>query len=202
MSISNDEINLHIFSDEELCRMTLNGDDHAFSLLVQRYNNLILLKISPYYGYNMDADDLFQEGVLGLLGAAKSYNSQKGASFKTYASICIERKIINMQKSFMRKKSSDKDNMIYSYDNNDFQSAQVSNYEFRSPEELIIDCESLDIKKEKIKKLLSELEYNVLSLHLTGHNYDEIAKDLSVNVKCVDNAMQRIRKKLTVLKKV
>lgn len=89
MSVLKSINNLQVFSDEELCSMTLDGNDCAFSELFLRYSNLIMLKISSYYKSNVDIDDLFQEGVLGLLNAAKSYNTQKGASFKTYASICI-----------------------------------------------------------------------------------------------------------------
>lgn len=200
MSVSKGRNNLQVFSDEELCSMTLNGNDCAFSELVFRYSNLIMLKISSYCKNNVDIDDLFQEGVLGLLNAAKSYNKQKGASFKTYASICIERKIINLNKSLVSSKGFTKSNLLYCKDN-DFHVLKESNgCQCQNPEDLVINYESLYIKKEKIRKLLSKLEYNVLSLYLSGNNYSEIAEILSVSSKCVDNALQRIRKKLIVLK--
>lgn len=200
MNFSNMKNNLHFFSDEELCSLISNDNEQAFTELVSRYNSLISLKISSFSRYNLDEDDLFQEAILGLLSAANTYNPQKGAAFKTYASICIERKIINFCKSSLNLKNAENNNLL-SYDENE--TAQVSNScQIKSPEDFVIDIENLKGKKEKIKKLLSCLEYNVLSLHLSGHNYNEIAEKLSINAKCVDNALQRIRKKLTVLKKV
>ncbi len=200
MSFSNTENDLHFFSDKELCSMVLNNNEQAFSELVSRYNYLISLKVSSFCRYDLDFDDLFQEAVLGLLSAASTYNPQRGAAFKTYASICIERKIINFCKSSLIQKKTEKNN-LQGYDENELQQAN-NNCQVINPEDFIIDIENLKGKKEKIKKLLSCLEYNVLSLHLSGHNYNEIAKKLSINAKCVDNALQRIRKKLIVLKKV
>ncbi len=200
MSVLKGINNLQVFSDEELCSMTLDGNDCAFSELFLRYSNLIMLKISSYYKSNVDIDDLFQEGVLGLLNAAKSYNTQKGASFKTYASICIERKIINLNKSLGKSKVFAKNNLLYCKDDDFHVLKESSGCQSQNPEDLVIGSESLCIKKEKIRKLLSKLEYNVLSLYLSGHNYSEISEILSVSSKCVDNALQRIRKKLIVLK--
>ena len=178
-------------SDAELAKLYDKGSDGAFAVLMDRYIGLIRSITSKYRVSGLEPDDLTQEGLMGLMCAAKSYKSEGGASFRTYASLCIDRRII----SLLKRSESGKGKAL-----NGYVSIDDEQFEKMSggvdPEDMYISNESVAALGQAVAKLLSEKEQRVLRLYLAGETYAEISDALGMNRKSVDNAMQRIRKKL------
>lgn len=182
--------------DADLFKKIKNGDDNAFEELLSRYEKLINIKISDYKFSAIEKEDMFQEGVLGLLSAAKSYDPNNKASFKTYAGICIERRLHNLYKSINRKKDVPINSLV-SFDEDISDDIGISkDKNDDDPERVVINKEENKSINHRIKESLSELELKVLSLYVNGSTYKEISDMLSISTKSVDNAIQRIRKKL------
>lgn len=177
--------------DAELVKLYSGGSDSAFAVLTDRYIGLIRSITSKYRVAGLEPDDLTQEGLMGLLCAAKSYDSSGPASFRTYASLCINRRVISLLKRSESGKSKALNNYVSIDDEGceGFPSGE-------NPEDMYIGKESLDQLAKAITELLSERERRVLSLYLAGESYAEIAASLCSTTKSVDNAMQRIRRKL------
>ena len=177
--------------DAELVKLYSGGSDSAFAVLTDRYIGLIRSITSKYRVAGLEPDDLTQEGLLGLLYAAKSFKDDGGASFRTYASICINRRVI----SLLKRSESGKSRAL-----NDYVSISDEDCETvpggDNPEDMYIVKESLSALNKKITELLSEKERRVLSLYLAGESYAGIAQAMAISEKSVDNAMQRIRRKL------
>lgn len=179
-------------SDEALVIQAQNGDTDALTELVCRYLPLIRQKASSYTTSLIDRDDLIQEGLIGLLSAVDRYRDGKGAAFKTYCYICVQNKMLtDLEKRFSNKQQAmqnylplDQAECSSMHDNND------------DPFCIIEAKESRKLLMEKAKTLLSPLEQDTLSLYLSGHSYEEIAAQLNLSIKAVDNALQRVRRKL------
>lgn len=169
------------FSDAQLIKKTADGDQFAFVFLLERYVDLIGAKARKFVGGSSEYDDLFQEGALSLYNAACTYDESKEASFRTYASVCIENRMLSLKR---------KEKDVRSVEN------EVLESDLPSPEELVIDRENLAAFYVKMKELLSDKEYSVLTLYLSGCSYDDIALELQLPRKAVDNALQRVRRKL------
>ena len=179
-------------NDNELCYMVKNNDLNAFDQLLKRYTALIRGKVKKFSFCKTETEDLFQEGVMGLLSAARTFNDSFEVKFSSYASTCVERCLINVLKSEKRKKCFPEGNLVYIEDSDlDIISGEVS-----TPESLFIVKESLEQKKSQLKSILSDLEFKVTFLYLDGCTYTEIANKLLISPKSVDNAMQRIKRKL------
>lgn len=189
------EDNFKDLSDIKLCDLVKKGNNLAFNEIVNRYSSLIKIKSSQYFNDQLDNDDFFQEGTLSLLNAAKSYNPTSKTSFKTYASICIDRRFISLIKAGTQKKRMPQKNVVSIHYIGDELPAYLSE-DTLDPIDLIVEKELLSSKKEQIKNILSPLEYNVLSLHILGYEYKKISKALNISLKSVDNALQRIKSKL------
>ena len=193
-----DQINgMGYLTDESLAERVSKGNGPAFDELTARYLPLIMAKASACRKVGLESDDLMQEGLLGLLGAAKTYDLAAGASFKTYAGVCIERRLQTACKAAARQKHSPLNHFVPL---NDVASKDVD-IQFTStkpvdPEAFVINREGLERVKRRIEETLSGLEFKVLSLYLSGRTYEEIADGLCITQKVVDNALQRIRKKL------
>lgn len=181
-------------TDAELVQLFSEGDELAFTLLTKRYFGLIRSIASNYRVSGLDADDLAQEGLLGFLGAAKTFKSDGGASFKTYASICVDRRICYLLRRSDTLKSKAMNDYV-SVDDERFVDIQGG----ADPQDLYIGKEFIDLLRREIKACLSAKEYDVFMLYLAGERYDAIALQLAMSRKSVDNAMQRIRKKLKKL---
>lgn len=182
--------NFSRLSDEELISLVKTVD--VFGELQKRYQYLVDIlvgKIVVYHG--LDTDDLYQEGLLGLYNSALTYNVNSGASFKTYASVCIS----NRLKNACRKQNSKKNSLL----NNSLSLDDVPHVETSKtnlPEVQLETNETIEEMSKQIHISLSDFERKVLMLTLSGTKREEIAKSLNITVKSLDNAIGRVRKKL------
>ena len=190
---------LDCLSDEELvalCADESNGVSFdPFAELSVRYLFVIRGKVQNISIAGVDPDDLFQEGLIGLSNAVKSYSPDGGASFRTYADVCISHRIISLVRSVLSKR-----NMINHLALPLCEQFDETSSSDTEPEKVVVDVESLRELWEKIKQRLSEMEFRVLELYLEGGDYDSISERLCISRKSCDNAMQRVRKKLRTLK--
>lgn len=179
------------FSDEELIKLCKNGNQDAYSTLVGRYVFAVRSRASIYVNSGIDFEDLVQEGFIGLINAVDAYDNDFGTLFSTFAFLCIDRKILDAVKKSLSKKQIPNHALVFLEEGFDIEGSKNEN-----PESVVISKENLLVLKDKIKKNLSKMEQEVLEHYLSGEAYIQIAKKLSCSQKSVDNAMQRIRKKL------
>ncbi len=185
------------YTDNQLVSFIQAGDSDAFVELTARYLSFIRAKAHPFRSSVLEADDLCQEGLLGLFNAARSYDPKKDAGFKTYAGICIQNRIVAAYRACARKKNIPVDRLV-SLNDEETARFQVQGADRGAcdPEALLIERENLEAVRRKIRQRLSGLERQVLYFYLSGQSYGEIAARLSVEPKSVDNAIQRARRKL------
>lgn len=185
-------------TDKQLSQRVKEGNEAAFATLVSRYQSFLQVKVSTYYVEGQDKDDLLQEATLGLLSAAESYEDGMGANFQTFAGVCIDRRLKTAYRSAARQKHIPLNNFISLNDGIDSAHVedQLTSVDSENPETLFITREDFELVKRRIEQTLSGLEFKVLALYLSGRTYEEIAGELAVTSKAVDNALQRIRKKL------
>lgn len=179
------------FSDLSLAEKVRRGDNEAFGVLSSRYGGLIRSIAERYSAAGLDRNDFSQEGLLGLLWACKAFDSEKNASFKNFASICINRRFLSLVRKDMSKKAIPKEKLL------SIEDLEISDENTLNPEILMLQKEQAEDFDKLLKSRLSPLEQKVLRLYLSGMTYSDISKKLSVSLKSVDNALQRIRKKLT-----
>lgn len=179
------------FSDLSLAEKVRGGDNEAFGVLSNRYGGLIRSIAERYSAAGVDRNDFSQEGLLGLLWACKAFDSEKNASFKNFASICINRRFLSLVRKDMSKKAIPKEKLL------SIEDLEISDENTLNPEILMLQKEQAEDFDKLLKSRLSPLEQKVLRLYLSGMTYSDISKRLSVSLKSVDNALQRIRKKLT-----
>ncbi len=188
------------YSDEELVIFVHNGDKSVLDYLMEKYKNLVRSQAKVMYMQGADKDDLIQEGMIGLFKAIRDYDSGRDTSFKTFATLCVSRQIQTAVENAKRKKHTPLNSYV-SLDASD-DDGDMIRYEtllsiaYSSPEEKIIDRERVSALNEAIRQALSPLEREVFALLLGGMNYVEIAKALKREEKSVDNALQRIKKKI------
>ena len=189
-------INYNSLSDEALSALASSGDREAEEKLVRKYNRLVRACARPLFLAGGDSEDLIQEGMMGLISAIKQYNPAKGASFKTYAELCIRRRLYTAIKSAARYKHTPLNDYV-SFESSYLDENQpLQLYSLRDPEDFVIAREQADEITEGLEKCLSSFESKVLKHYLEGLSYEEIGKKVNKSVKSVDNAVQRIRKKL------
>ena len=188
--------------DEELVECVRVGDDDALEFLIQKYKAFVRGKARSYFLIGADREDIVQEGMIGLYKAIRDFRDDKLASFKAFAELCITRQIITAIKTATRQKHVplnsyiSLDKPIYDEDSDRTLMDVIGGAKVSDPEELIINQEEFSDIEYKMTELLSELERNVLVLYLDGRSYQEIAVDLSRHVKSIDNALQRVKRKL------
>lgn len=189
-------------SDEELVELSSSGDKNATEHLLARYKNTVRSKARMYFLVGADRDDIVQEGMIGLFKAIRDFDNTKLASFKSFAELCVRRQIITAVKAATRKKHQPLNNYIslskpiFDDENDSTLQDFLSELKGADPEELFIWKENAAIIGEKMQEVLSKLEKEVLSLYLGGKSYQEIAKIMDRPPKSIDNALQRIKKKL------
>lgn len=189
-------------TDNELLAFFRSGDGAAGSELAVRYRPLIKRCTRPYYLVGGDGEDLIQEGMMGLVSSMQGYDENSGVLFKTYAEVCIRRRILSAIKAASRFKHMPLNyrlslEELYS-DEGDSAGADMPDApETRSPEELIIERERKSTLYSQARALLTPLEKRVLVLYFDGLSYEEIAARAGKPVKSVDSALQRIRRKLS-----
>lgn len=194
-----DQTNL---SDEELVVMARDNNSTAIETLMFRYRHYVKYKTSTYYLAGGDNDDIIQEGYIGLYKAIRDFDFSKMTSFKVFAEICITRQILTAIKTATRQKhiplnsSLSLNKPIYYEESQTTLLDLIIGEERLNPEFIIIAKEEIKAMEILAKSLLSKLELNVLELYVRGLSYEEMALELSRDEKSIDNALQRIRKKL------
>lgn len=196
-----DKNSFNDMTDEEIVFLAQKGCCDALDYIILKYRPKAEIKVTSYYLVGGDRDDLIQEGLIGLFNAILSYKKDKASSFRTFAELCIERRIYSAIKSAHRKKhlplnsyvSLDKPNKDDNYDSPLSNIVAVDSG--ANPEEIVINRESMIQMNSKLAEVLSPFECKVLSLYLKGKTYNEIAVCLSKEPKSIDNALQRIKKK-------
>ena len=188
------------YSDEELAKLCSGDtpDETALETLLMRYKHTVSSVARSYFLYNGDTDDLLQEGMIGVFKAISTYNGK--SSFKNYAYKCIKTSIL----SAVKKSSRLKNKPLFNYvslsglaEGDDADKNPFLSDESFDPEERYINSEAEKELKNRIRSELSELEFEILTLYLCGYSYREIAEKTGKNAKSIDNAIQRIRKKIT-----
>ena len=192
--------NYSSLNDNELLSMADSGDKVAEEQLALRYARLVKICSRPFFLVGGDGEDLIQEGMLGLLSAIREFDLSMNTSFKTYAEICVKRRIYSAIKSASRKKHEPLNDMV-SFDDvlsDESKTSAVSYGEAyrRTPEEQVLGREGADEIIKTYSRCLSKFEVEILNLYLGGLSYSEIADNCGKTEKSVDNAVQRIRRKL------
>ena len=183
-------------SDEELCQQISNGCREAEDELVLRYGQLVRACARPLFLAGGDSEDLIQEGMLGLLTAIRGFDLRRDTAFRTYAEICIRSRLITAVRAAQGGKHSPLNHSI-SFEPPLFDGTNAQLFSIvESPEDVIIGREELKERLDALKGQLSELEANILPLYLNGLSCGEIAKQVDRSQKSVDNAIQRIRRKM------
>jgi len=188
--------------DETLILWIHNGESEALDFLIQKYRNFVRAKARSYFLIGADREDIVQEGMIGLYKAIRDYKGEKLTSFKAFAELCITRQIITAIKTATRQKHIplnsyiSLDKPIYDEDSDRTLMDIITGAKVSNPEELLINREKYVNIEGKISELLSDLERRVLALYLDGQSYQEISEELNRHVKSIDNALQRVKRKL------
>lgn len=188
-------------SDESLCAQAAAGNREAEEVLVVRYNRLVRMCARPYFLAGGDSEDLIQEGMVGLLGAIREYNPEKAASFRTYAEVCVKNRLFSAVKAAARDKHTPLNNSV-SFETPLFSGTSerfacgAPGRQAEDPEEIILSREAFRERMKVLNGQLSSFEASILRLYLNGLSYSEIAAEVNKSPKSVDNAVQRIRRKL------
>jgi len=195
-------IDKNSLSDEKLVTLAMNGSKEAQELILNRYKNFVRAKARTYFLVGADSDDIVQEGMIGLYKAVRDFKADKLSSFRAFADLCITRQIITAIKTATRNKHLPLNSYIslnkpiYDDDSERTLMDVITEETVSDPEELMLHKEAVASIEVKIGKELSFFEKSVLELYLDGRSYQEIAEILGKHVKSVDNALQRIKKKL------
>ncbi|KFD42079.1 RNA polymerase factor sigma-70 [Peptococcaceae bacterium SCADC1_2_3] len=188
--------------DEEIIEYIHEGDDEALEYLINKYKNFVRAKARSYFLIGADKEDIYQEGMIGLYKAIRDFKMDKLSSFRAFAELCITRQIITAIKTATRQKHVPLNSYIslnkpiYDEDSDRTLLDIISQTKIADPEELIISKEEFYHIEEKMGEILSSLEWKVLTSYLEGKSYQEIAEDLKRHVKSIDNALQRVKRKL------
>ena len=187
------------FSDLQLQQKAAMGEREAEEALVCRYMQLVRACARPFFLAGGESEDLIQEGMFGLLSAIRQYDPENGASFRTFAEHCIKKRILSAIRSASRLKHfplNDGLSLEQLSEDSSIPFAAIPAYSQLSPEELVLARESKEELYNAFHHHLSGLEIRVLDLFLDGLSYQDIAQRLGKDAKAVDNAVQRIRRKM------
>lgn len=188
--------------DEEIVNIAKDGDVKAQEYLINKYRNFVRAKARSYFLIGADREDIIQEGMIGLYKAIRDFRPDKLSSFRAFAELCITRQIITAIKTATRQKHIPLNSYIslnkpiYDEESDRTLLDILSGARVSDPEELIISREELVNIESKIGEVLSSLEWEVLRSYLDGKSYQEIACDLDRHAKSIDNALQRVKRKL------
>ncbi len=196
-----------VMTDEKLIELSRDGKDEVIDYLLDKYKGLVRRKARTMFLVGGDTDDLIQEGMIGLYKAVRDYDIRKEASFLTFANLCIDRQIYSAINASNRKKHSPLNSYI-SFPLLNFSNDNVTNELYmdkqnvnhRNPEDLYIDRENVLHIEHMLEKELSAFEYEVLKMYIDGADYIEIAERMDKKPKSIDNAIQRIKKKVKFIK--
>ena len=193
---------VHILTDEQLAKMAQEGSKTAEEMLIEKYKGIAKGKTKVYYIVGAEAEDVVQEGMIGLFKAIRNYDPDRETSFKTYADTCVNSQIITAIKSANRKKHqplNESLSLSKTVVEGDWETTMenlIRDSEENNPEALTLIKEVLDCLKAQDSGLFSDFEQKVWSEKLKGRSYLEIAKSLKKSPKSIDNALQRIKRKV------
>lgn len=188
--------------DDEIIVLATNGNSKAVDYIINKYVRLVRSKARPYFLIGADREDIIQEGMIGLFKAIRDYRVDKDSSFKIFAEVCISRQIITAIKTATRQKHIPLNSYISLNkpmfdDENDRTLLDIIDEKVsQDPEQMYINREKFAIIEQKIYQVLSSLEKKVLKLYLEGKRYNEIAEKMGKPMKAIDNALQRVKRKL------
>ncbi|WP_432667331.1 RNA polymerase sporulation sigma factor SigH [Wukongibacter baidiensis] len=188
--------------DEEIVESAREGDPAAQEYLIKKYKNFVRAKARSYFLIGADREDIIQEGMIGLFKAIRDFRCDKISSFRAFAELCITRQIITAIKTATRQKHIPLNSYvslnkpIYDEESDRTLLDVLTGKKISDPEELLISREEVTNIEAKIGEILSDLEWQVLMYYLQGKSYQEIAEDLDRHVKSIDNALQRVKRKL------
>lgn len=188
--------------DEDIIQCVRDGDENALEYMIHKYKSFVRAKARTYFLIGADKEDIIQEGMIGLYKAIRDFNADKLSSFKAFAELCITRQIITAIKSATRQKHIPLNSYvslnkpIFDEDSERTLLDVITEDSMTDPEEMMIIKEEYDGMENKISNLLSDLEWKVLTLYLEGRSYFEIADELKRHSKSIDNALQRVKRKL------
>jgi RNA polymerase sporulation-specific sigma factor len=190
-------------SDEEIVLDAKDSDNTiALDYLINKYRNFVRAKARSYFLIGADREDIIQEGMIGLYKAIRDFRTDKLSSFRAFAELCVTRQIITAIKTATRQKHIPLNSYvslnkpIYDEDSDRTLLDVLSGSKVSDPEELVISREEFIDIEEKMGEILSDLEWKVLMAYLDGKSYQEIAVELDRHVKSIDNALQRVKRKL------
>ncbi|MBM7583016.1 RNA polymerase sporulation-specific sigma factor [Caldicoprobacter guelmensis] len=201
-AVANEYSRFQLMLDEEIVEDAKKGDVEALEYLICKYKNFVKAKARAYFLIGADQEDIVQEGMIGLYKAIRDYKQDKLSSFRAFAELCVTRQIITAIKTATRQKHIPLNSYIslnkpiYDEESDRTLMDVISGAKVSDPEELIISREEFMNIENKINELLSDLEQEVLLSYLQGKSYQEIAVDLDKHVKSIDNALQRVKRKL------
>ncbi len=190
-------------SDEQLVELSMAGDKNATEYILERYKNFVKAVVRMYFLVGADRDDVVQEGMIGLFKAIRDFDETKQTSFKSFAEICVRRQVLTAIKNATRQKHMPLNSYISlskpAYDDENSEDTLLDTLALsdgQDPEELFIGKENIELLGVKIEENLSKLEKEVLRMYLSGISYQEIAVIMGRTPKSIDNALQRVKKKL------
>lgn len=189
-------------TDEELVSLVHDGNTEALDFLINKFRHFVRMKARSYFLIGADKEDIIQEGMIGLYKAIRDFRSEKLSSFRAFAELCIIRQIITAIKTATRQKHIplnsyvSLDKPIYDEESDRTLMDVLTDNGVDDPQQLMINNEEFMYMEEKMGEVLSELEREVLALYLDGQTYQEISEKLERHVKSIDNALQRVKRKL------
>ena len=192
-------------SDDQLVARYRVGDVEALDALLERYRRFVRSKARGYFLVGADFDDIEQEGMIGLYKAVRDFRDDRQASFRAFAELCITRQIITAIKTATRQKHQPLNQYVSisgvrGGDDPSERSVErlLDDHNVADPADEVVSSERMGVMRESMASLLSGLEVDVLRLYVEGRSYQEIGEELGRHVKSIDNALQRIKRKLEV----
>ena len=184
-------------NDEQLVREAKAGDEAAFREVFERYKNMVRKTAGRFFIAGGDREDLIQEGMIGLFRAVRDFDPEREVSFAAFARLCVERQILTAIRSASSRKNAPLNDSVPMPEGTDPSIGEVS----ESPEEILIRRETARDLESELEQTLSVFEKKVFRARLQGRGYVEIAEELKVSPKSVDNALQRIKKKMKTIQR-
>lgn len=188
--------------EDNIVLLAQKGDNDALLYILKKYKSFVKGRARSYFLIGADREDIIQEGMIGLYKAIRDFKSEKQVSFRSFAEICITRQIITAVKAATRQKHVPLNSYIslnkpvYEETTNQTFFDIYTTDSQANPEDMVIDKETYNNIELKINKILSPFEMEVLTMYLEGKNYNQMGIDLNKDHKSIDNALQRIKKKL------
>ncbi len=201
-SQSVDRLSFEEITEEEVIMFAKSGNSKAEEYIINKYKNFVRAKARSYYLIGADKEDIIQEGMIGLFKAIRDYNTDKMASFKVFAELCITRQMITAIKTATRQKHKPLNSYVslnkpvFDEESDRTLLDIIAGEKITNPEELMISKEEMNFMELLIKENLSSFEIKVLNFYLQGKTYNDISGLIDKPIKSIDNALQRIKRKL------